>query len=586
MSLHMRLLAAAGPGRSPCYLARVARVVAVALALVAFFWQAARYPAVPNSDDAYISFRYADNLAHGRGLVFNPGERVEGYSNLLWVVALAGLHRLAADTPTTAYVLSLLFGAVTIVLVALWPARLAPLLARRAREPGAPRLEHADVAVWGGASALLLGCSHALAFAAVQGLETTLMAALVSVALLALDPGTGRPGWVSATAFALAMLTRPEGVLLFLVVAAAFAVSPGAPSRWARARALMPCAAALVAYGCVAAWRVWYYGALVPNTYFAKRADLGGDLVSGLRYVGDWIVGGSGAIVALACVAIALVLGWRVLGAWPFVLLGVHAAAVVTTGGDFFALGRFFVPLAPLAAVFSALACLLLPALLLRPATTRRGWPWTVRGVALLAACVALALPGLRQAGGAAAEYAELTGKWVHLGKVVRDTFPAGTTIALSPVGAIPYFSGLPTLDILGLTDAHIARMPADPGITRKGHQKHDGAYILSRRPDVLLLGNGVIVSRDGTRPGGLWCWPHAGYDSAGRFSSGPRLDWWRDGWLLVYEADIEASPEFARAYRPALLPLQDGFELLYWRRISEAAPWRPASLRATRTVP
>ena len=37
-------------------------------------------------DDAYLSFRYADNLVNGHGLVFNPGERVEGITNLLWTV--------------------------------------------------------------------------------------------------------------------------------------------------------------------------------------------------------------------------------------------------------------------------------------------------------------------------------------------------------------------------------------------------------------------------------------------------------------------------------------------------------------------
>src|SRR5262249_56971980 len=42
-------------------------------------------------DDAFISFRYADNLVHGRGLVFNPGERVEGYTNFLWLMAAAGM---------------------------------------------------------------------------------------------------------------------------------------------------------------------------------------------------------------------------------------------------------------------------------------------------------------------------------------------------------------------------------------------------------------------------------------------------------------------------------------------------------------
>ena len=42
-------------------------------------------------DDAFITFRYAENLAAGRGLVFNVGERVEGYSNLLHTLMLAAL---------------------------------------------------------------------------------------------------------------------------------------------------------------------------------------------------------------------------------------------------------------------------------------------------------------------------------------------------------------------------------------------------------------------------------------------------------------------------------------------------------------
>jgi len=575
MSLHVNLLPTRQQRRVPCYLENVLRVVAVALALVAFFWQASRYPAQPNSDDAYISFRYAENLAHGQGLVFNPGERVEGYTNLLWVVLLAGLHRLGADTPRAAYLLSLLLGAITIALVSVWPARLAPLLQGLARAEGKvrPWVDRPGLVVWGAAGALLLGCSHAFAFHAVQGLETTLMAVLVSVALLALNPRSRRPGWVSAAAFVLAMLTRPEGLLLFLVVAAAFALSLENTSRRARFHEFVPCAAALAAYGCFLAWRVWYYGTLVPNTFFAKRAALAADVASGIAYVADWVVGGSGAVVAVACLVIALVLGCRVVLAWPFLLLGVHAAAVVTTGGDFFPLGRFFVPLAPLAAVLAALACVLIPALLWRSSGAPRPLVWAVQGVAMLAAGAALAVPGLHQAGSAEAEYAQFTGKWVHLGRVLKGALPAGTTIALSPVGAIPYFSGLPTIDILGLTDAHVARVPADPTIARKGHQKHDGAYILSRKPTVLVLGNGVIVSRDRARPGELWWWPNAGFVADSRLVPGQRLDWWREGRSLSYEADIEANPEFARVYRPALLPLQDGFELLFWRRLPESAP-------------
>src|SRR4051812_9407292 len=41
-------------------------------------------------DDAYITYRYARNLVRGFGLVYNPGERIEGYTNFLWTLLVAG----------------------------------------------------------------------------------------------------------------------------------------------------------------------------------------------------------------------------------------------------------------------------------------------------------------------------------------------------------------------------------------------------------------------------------------------------------------------------------------------------------------
>ncbi|PIV81991.1 hypothetical protein COW53_01325, partial [bacterium CG17_big_fil_post_rev_8_21_14_2_50_64_8] len=57
------------------------------LAVVLFLAHAASFGFVV--DDAFISFRYAANLVAGHGLAFNPGEAVEGYSNLLWVLLVA-----------------------------------------------------------------------------------------------------------------------------------------------------------------------------------------------------------------------------------------------------------------------------------------------------------------------------------------------------------------------------------------------------------------------------------------------------------------------------------------------------------------
>jgi arabinofuranosyltransferase len=44
------------------------------------------------TDDAYISFRYVERWVEGLGLTFNPGERVEGFSNPLWVGLLAAVR--------------------------------------------------------------------------------------------------------------------------------------------------------------------------------------------------------------------------------------------------------------------------------------------------------------------------------------------------------------------------------------------------------------------------------------------------------------------------------------------------------------
>ena len=60
-------------------------------------------------DDAFISFRVAEQLANGDGLVYNIGERVEGYSNLLWVLLLALFSRLGVDVIWAAKGLGVLF---------------------------------------------------------------------------------------------------------------------------------------------------------------------------------------------------------------------------------------------------------------------------------------------------------------------------------------------------------------------------------------------------------------------------------------------------------------------------------------------
>ena len=66
-------------------------------------------------DDAFISFRYASHLVQGHGLVWNPGERVEGYSNFLWTLLIACGMWLGIDPVWASWILGLCSGFVTLI---------------------------------------------------------------------------------------------------------------------------------------------------------------------------------------------------------------------------------------------------------------------------------------------------------------------------------------------------------------------------------------------------------------------------------------------------------------------------------------
>ena len=160
------------------------------------------------TDDSYISFRYARNLAEGHGLVFNPGfERVEGYTNLLWVLILAAGVFVGIATETTAVGLG--YG-LTIVL---WG-----LVCRFAYNEARPR---DPPWVWLLAPTML-AATRSIAVWSTGGLETRLFEVLVLCALWRLVAEVRAAARVSghrclrwsALLFSLATLTRPDALLI------------------------------------------------------------------------------------------------------------------------------------------------------------------------------------------------------------------------------------------------------------------------------------------------------------------------------------------------------------------------------------
>ena len=188
-------------GLDPGVRRAVAAVLVTAAALLAFHVRTYAFLC----DDAFISFRYARNFAHGHGLVFNPGfERVEGYSNFLWVVVLAGLDRLGLEPPRASLLLSwastLLLWGLVVAFAARW----------------APRRGAAWAVV---VPALFLAANRSFAVWASSGLETRAFELCVVAGTLTLadeldDALAGSPLRLRcAWWFALGALTRPDGVL-------------------------------------------------------------------------------------------------------------------------------------------------------------------------------------------------------------------------------------------------------------------------------------------------------------------------------------------------------------------------------------
>lgn len=428
------------------------------------------------SDDAFISFRYAQNLAQGHGLVYNVGERVEGYTNFLWTIIAAGVIRLGGDIVLWSYVSGVALGLAIVLLVYALAARLIG--------PG-----------WGLAAALVAGSSQSLLIYTARGagLETGLFALLALAGSGLYLFAAGRPARLAAAGalMALAALTRPEGVLVFGVTLGHLAVLGGrsqVPA--ARSRPLPPAACLLSLLGAFLLiflpyylWRLGYYGDPLPNTFYAKTGGGIYQIVRGLIYAGEFALTLGGPL--LLVIVAPWLRGWRAaLRSWRGYLLGmvlIYSAYIVAVGGDHFRGERFFVPVLPWLAILLAdgLAAFV-PA---RPGRLLRA------GLAMLLAlggAAALARSALVDQTIAGVD--ESLWVWREIGWWVADNAPPDASLAAMGAGAVAYYSQHPVIDLLGLTEKHIARISvADMGRGTAGHEKRDPAYVLAeRRPTYI----------------------------------------------------------------------------------------------------
>jgi hypothetical protein len=429
-------------------------------------------------DDAFISFRYAKNLAEGNGLVFNVGERVEGYTNFSWVLVSAAVLALGGRPE----VWSLWISAVIAVLALLAAMRVLHAQGR-------------DFVFFG----LLVATNGGLAAWATGGLETYLFTALVLGAFLSCDAAfrrgaSGAPLWYSLGFLVLASLTRPEGVLVTSIIGL-FLLIQKLRRRVSVKTLVLWILIWLVAYGAFILWRSQYYGQLLPHTFHVKASGI--DLLPlGLGYLLTAITRFHLYLVLLPLIALLL---WRRptgIGretSWLAALLVTPYALYVSfVGGDFMDMSRFLVPILPI--------LLLVAGSTWRPFHSFLATRFTRTAAVLITGALLALTIGLnlrtswdsqkvwyRNGQDSIGQLREYSVEWKLVAEHLRSTSQPTDTLATSAAGIIPYYTGLYTIDQLGIVAGDLDSFRKLP-IPRPGHSLlMRGADLIAMRPQIIL---------------------------------------------------------------------------------------------------
>lgn len=420
-------------------------------------------------DDAYIVLRYARNVKAGLGAVFNPGERVEGCTSPLWL----GLISIGSWLPVAPIVTAKLISVVSV-------CGLLAACARRWR--ATPMLAAAVMA--------MIGLQGPLLIATTSGLETALNSVLVGLALIW---SHRTPRWNAKLTVigAAALLCRPENGLIV-----------GAHGLWlwstrksSRRRLIGTAAVWLGVMAGLTAIRYGYYGRWVSNTSVSKLSQPFEHLGFARMYLGLWL---SQTWHILAFVTAGIVIRrTRAISLNAVVIMMAQAAFVVLAGGDWMPGLRFMLPTTVVGMVvagdvsnylgrcarISRWRCNRRPGEL---SNARRPQP-------MLACAVMLALIGMvtlqqaveiRPMRWALASY-EKTLDALRAGPVayLQSAATPDDTIAARDIGVLGYGVDCRVLDLVGLTDAHIAETS---GMYHRDRLDLD--YVFSREPRFFMI--------------------------------------------------------------------------------------------------
>jgi len=421
-------------------------------------------------DDAFISYRYVKNFLNGDGLVFNQGERVEGYTNFFFIIIMALFGRLGLDYIIISKIVGIMSGAFILALAFFWSEKFAG---------------DGNTVLLPTAVLLLLAANSALAYWSISGLETVFFAALVFYGLYL---ATERD-FLFIPILALATLTRPEGGLVFGLILIYYLAVRACRFGTLAVMAVIYCILILPQF----IFRWYYYGDLLPNPFYAKTGWSTEYFMSGLGYI--WLfLKNYGFLGLLALIPIVFVKFIPVRLRMLLFIVIAYGLYIIMVGGDVLHGYRFFIVLIPMMYLLFSVMIFRILRKMTKNKSRLAVIVFAVIFFAAGAATYVVPYTGLRRV----RDFEKgLISIMTRQAEIIAESKGSEYTIAMTTIGAFSYYSGANVIDMLGLTDRTIARNP-EPfwGITSTWKERnYNVPYIMKRKPDLILFSTGLKPS-------------------------------------------------------------------------------------------
>ncbi len=461
-------------------------------------------------DDSFITFRYVKNFSDGNGLVFNIGDKVEGYTCFLWVMFLSFIKVIGINFISASQTFGIIFSILTLFFTYKISVDIFPKNKNTVYN-----------LIFSLISLILLISNGAFAYWTVSGMETALFAFLTTLGIYFYLKESRKANIsfpYSALIFLLASLTRPEGNLIFVItilhrIIVTFKnnknlkeeIKPGnlVFSRLLSKRDILWFSLYLIPALLFMLWRYSYYGYLFPNTFYAKTGQSLEYIKTGLDYFIDFAKTYGLYGILIAFIFINLKKNEKFYDHLYLVMIfALFSVYVIYIGGDVLRPARFFVPILPVFYI-----------LIQEGADTILSWnvkKAIPQSSVLITALVLLAIAYFTyqrpfdeikrdsQMENGLVDKMKLTAGWLKSKQISANQT---LTVAATTIGAISYYSDVTLIDMLGLTDKEIAHHPNPiPEISsnteigwKERHYNVD--YVLSRKPDYIYFSTGVKPS-------------------------------------------------------------------------------------------